>query len=96
MVWKLVRHVRPAGDVLFQSAAASYQQRAIAVVLTGMDMDGSNGVKIIKQMGGTVIAQNEETSKFPAMPKAAIDTGVVDFILPLNANAPTLLKLVQN
>jgi len=90
-----VRHVRPAGDILFQSAAASFTKQVIAVVLTGMDYDGSNGIQTVKQMGGTVIAQNEATSEFFSMPQAAIKTGVVDFILPLDAIAPTLLNLVK-
>lgn len=90
-----VRFVRPAGDVLFQSAAASYQERAIAVVLTGMDSDGAVGVQAIKKMGGKVIAQDEATSAFFSMPKAAIQTGVVDFILPLDAIAPILVSLVN-
>ncbi|MBW4431245.1 MAG: chemotaxis protein CheB [Pelatocladus maniniholoensis HA4357-MV3] len=90
-----VRHVRPAGDVLFQSAAASFQQWAIAVVLTGMDGDGATGVQAIKKMGGTVIAQDEATSDFFAMPEAAIKTGVVDFVLPLEAIANTLVYLIN-
>ena len=90
-----VRFVRPAGNVLFESVAVSFQKRAIAVVLTGMDGDGAAGVQAIKKMGGTVIAQDEATSLYFAMPKAAITTGDVDFILPLNAIAPTLLNLVK-
>ena len=89
-----VRFVRPAGDVLFKSVAASFQERAIAVVLTGMDGDGADGVKAIKNMGGTVIAQDEASSDFFSMPNAAIKTGDVDLILPLDAIAPALLKLV--
>ncbi|TFI54261.1 chemotaxis protein CheB [Mastigocladus laminosus UU774] len=92
---KKVRHVRPAGDVLFQSAATSYQEWAIAVVLTGMDSDGAAGVQAIKKMGGTVIAQDEATSDFFSMPQAAIQTGVVDFILPLEAIASTLVALIK-
>ena len=90
-----VRFVRPAGNVLFESVAVSFQKRAIAVVLTGMDGDGATGVQLIKKMGGTVIAQDEATSLYFDMPKAAITTGDVDFILPLNAIAPTLLNLVK-
>ncbi len=90
-----VRHVRPAGDVLFQSAATSFPKQIIAVVLTGMDYDGSNGIQTVKQMGGIVIAQNEATCEFFSMPQAAIKTGVVDFILPLEAIAPNLLNLVK-
>ncbi|KOP23961.1 chemotaxis protein [Hapalosiphon sp. MRB220] len=92
---KKVCHVRPAGDVLFQSAAASFQEYAIAVVLTGMDSDGAAGVQAIKKMGGTVIVSDEATSDFFAMPQAAIKTGVVDFVLPLEAIANTLVHLIN-
>jgi two-component system chemotaxis response regulator CheB len=81
--------------VLFQSAAASFCERAIAVVLTGMDSDGAAGVQAIKNMGGIVIAQDQATSEFFAMPQAAIRTGVVDFILPLDAIAPALIDLIK-
>ncbi|PMB13333.1 chemotaxis protein CheB [Fischerella thermalis BR2B] len=90
-----VRHVRPAGDVLFQSAAVSFQEQAIAVVLTGMDSDGAAGVQAIKNMGGIAIAQDEATADFFAMPEAAIKTGAVDFVLPLEAIASTLIQLTN-
>ena len=90
-----VRHVRPAADVLFQSVADGFQEKAIAVVLTGMDGDGAMGIQAIKKMGGMVIAQDEATSQFFSMPNAAIKTGDVDFILPLDAIASTLLNLVN-
>ena len=54
-----VRFVRPSADILFPSVAESYKERGQAVVLTGADMDGSQGVEAIKKMGGTAIAQDE-------------------------------------
>ena len=90
------RHlVRPSADLLFESVAASYQDRAIAVVLTGTGVDGSLGAQAIKQMGGTVIAQDEATSEFFGMPEATIKTGQVDFILPLGEIAHALVSLVS-
>ncbi|CAA9382021.1 Chemotaxis response regulator protein-glutamate methylesterase CheB [uncultured Leptolyngbya sp.] len=88
-----VHFCRPAANNLFESVATSFKERAIAVVLTGLDGDGATGVQAIKQMGGTVIAQDEATSKAPSMPKAAFDTGCVDLVLPLNEIASTLISL---
>jgi two-component system chemotaxis response regulator CheB len=90
-----VHFVRPSADLLFESLAASYKERAIAVVLTGSGSDGAMGVKAIKTMGGTVIAQDEATSDFFSMPKAAIETRCVDFILALEEIAPALVSLVM-
>lgn len=90
-----VHFSRPSADVLFLSVAEHYKDRAIAVVLTGGDMDGSTGVQAIKQKGGVVIAQDEATSKVFGMPAAAIKTGCVDFILPLNEISTAIINLVM-
>ena len=91
---ELVHFVRPSADLLFESTAAAYKERAIAVVLSGTGRDGAMGVKAIKMMGGTVIVQDEQTSQFFGMPGAAQQTGLVDFILPLPEIAPALRTLV--
>ena len=92
---ELVNFVRPSADLLFESVAAAYGERAIAVVLTGTGHDGSMGVTAIKQRGGTVIVQDEESSQFFGMPSAAIKTGAVDFVLALDEIAPALQALVS-
>lgn len=79
---------------MFASVAEIYKARAIAVVLTGGDGDGSFGVQIIKDNGGIVIAQDRPTSQDFSMPETSIKTGDVDFILPLNEIAPMLIELV--
>jgi two-component system chemotaxis response regulator CheB len=89
-----VHGTRPAAENLFESAAKSLKERIIAVVLTGGDGDGENGVRIVKKMGGLVIAQDEATSEFFSMPSSAIQTGAVDFIIPLHQIAPKLISLV--
>jgi two-component system chemotaxis response regulator CheB len=91
---ELVHFLRPSADLLFESVAASYRERAIAVVLTGTGSDGVMGVQAIKKMGGTVIAQDERTSEFFGMPGAAIQSGNVDFILPLDEIAAAIVTLV--
>jgi two-component system chemotaxis response regulator CheB len=88
-----VKFSRPSADVLFQSLATSLKDRAIVVVLTGGDGDGSGGLLTIKQHGGIVIAQDEATSEHYSMPKKAFDTGQVDFVLPVEAIASTLIQL---
>ena len=89
-----VHFVRPSADVLFESVAAVYQERAISVVLSGAGSDGSMGVQAIKTLGGTVIAQDQTTSEFFGMPEAAIDTGCVDFVLPVSEISLKLIGLV--
>lgn len=91
---ELVNFVRPSADLLFESVAAAYGERAIAVVLTGAGKDGSMGVTAIKKRGGTVIVQDEATSEFFGMPGAAIRTGLVDFVLSLDEIAGALVTLL--
>lgn len=92
---ELVHFVRPSADLLFESVAASYKDRSIAVVLSGTGSDGSMGVQAIKKMGGTVIVQDEKTSEFFGMPGAAIQSGSADFILPLDEIPSALVTLVS-
>jgi len=90
---ELVHFVRPSADLLFESVAMAYKDRAIAVVLSGTGKDGSSGVQSIDKMNGIVIAQ--EAAEFPGMPDSAIKTGVVDYVLPLEKIAPALISLVN-
>jgi two-component system chemotaxis response regulator CheB len=91
---ELVHFVRPSADLLFESVAAAYRERAIAVILSGSGTDGAMGVKAIKKMGGTVIVQDERTAEFPGMPLAAREAAAADFVLPLPEIAPALQTLV--
>jgi two-component system chemotaxis response regulator CheB len=89
-----VHYVRPSADRLFESAATCCGP-AIAVVLTGTGTDGAAGVTAIKAAGGVTIVQNLATSAFAGMPQAAMDTGAVDFVLPLDDIAPRLIELTR-
>jgi two-component system chemotaxis response regulator CheB len=90
---KKIHFARPSAEPLFASVAAAYKKNAIAVVLTGGDGDGSFGVQIIKDKGGLVIAQDRSTSQDFSMPRSSIETGDVDFILPLQEIASKLIEL---
>jgi len=92
---ELVHFVRPSADLLFESVAASFRDRAIGVVLSGSGSDGAMGVRAIKKMHGTIIVQDEKTAEFFGMPGAAIQTGSADFILPLDEISSALVTLVQ-
>lgn len=91
----LVHFVRPSADLLFASVAESFGSRAIAVVATGTGFDGATGVRVIKSCGGKVIVQDELSSEFFGMPGAAINTGDVDLILPLDQIAAALTRLMS-
>jgi two-component system chemotaxis response regulator CheB len=91
----LVHFVRPSADLLFESVAGSYGPRAIACVLTGSGSDGATGVSAIKSGGGTVIAEDPELAEFRGMPDAAVTSGSVDFVLPLDEIAGVICALVE-
>jgi two-component system chemotaxis response regulator CheB len=84
---------RPSADLLLESLAKSYRKRAVAVVLAGNHPDGSQGVQAVRRMGGTVLAQKPSSSTNPTKPWAAIATGCVDLVLPLEEIAPALVRL---
>lgn len=83
-------------DFFFRSLAETFQEKAIAVVLTGSLSDGSCGIKLIKENGGMVIAQNPETAEFPEMPENAIKTGYVDLILDLQQIPDAIEKYLEH
>ena len=90
-----VRNQKPAADVLFKSAAFLYGRSVISVVLTGMGSDGADGTRYIKEAGGVTIAQDESSSMIYGMPRAAVETGCVDLILPLGLIPERLTALTQ-
>jgi two-component system, chemotaxis family, protein-glutamate methylesterase/glutaminase len=92
---ELVHFLRPSADLLFESVAASFRDRAIGVVLSGTGKDAAMGVTAIKKMGGTVIAQDPKTAEFPGMPAEAVATGNVDFVLQLPEIADALVTLIM-
>jgi two-component system chemotaxis response regulator CheB len=87
-----VNYVRPSADVMMTSMAEAYGRRNVGVVLTGMGSDGANGIKSIKEKGGFTIAQDGKTSVVFGMPKAAVETGCVDMVAPLELIPKDILK----
>lgn len=81
----------PSVDAMLQSCAAIYRRRAMAVILTGMGNDGSQGVRSVKEFGGYVIAESEKTAIVYGMPREAVATGVVDRSIPLDRMASEII-----
>ena len=87
--------VRSSANPLFESAARVFDGHLIAVVLTGGGHDATDGVQSVKAHDGHVIAQNLETSQHWSMPSSAIQSGAVDYVLPLDAIGPALTDIVK-
>ena len=91
----MLHHVRPAVDVMFESAVSA-GKNALAVLLTGMGRDGAEGMRKLKAAGAQTLAQNEETCVVYGMPRAAVELGVVDRVLPLDLIPHAILHALQN
>ena len=89
-----VHFARPSVDLLFSSAARAFGDRTLAVILTGNGYDGSGGVAEVHRTGGVVIAQDEASSEFFSMPREAIESGGVSYVLPLASIGAAVRRLV--
>jgi two-component system, chemotaxis family, protein-glutamate methylesterase/glutaminase len=85
---------RPSIDVLFNSVAKLYGKRSVGVILTGMGSDGVNGLKTVKEAGGFTIAQDEATSAIFGMPRVAIESNIIDKVLPITEIGEEILLRV--
>lgn len=85
-------HCRPAVDVLFRTAAATLGPRVLAVILTGMGHDGRSGAQHVVDRGGSVLAQDRDSSVVWGMPGAVAEAGLAEEILPLSQLAPAVLR----
>jgi two-component system chemotaxis response regulator CheB len=88
-----VQFARPSVDVLFESAADAYGERAVGVILTGVNEDGAAGLARIAAAGGFTVAQDPSTAEQPDMPAAAIARGAARRVLPLEQIGPLLAGL---
>lgn len=84
----------PSVDYAMESAAEAYGEGAIGVLLTGMGSDGARGMQAIKDGGGSTVAEDPSTCLVFGMPKAAIDLGCVDQVVPLHLVAQAIVKLI--
>jgi two-component system chemotaxis response regulator CheB len=90
-----VRHCRPSVDVLFRSAAEAAGRNAVAALLTGMGNDGARGMQLLHAAGARTIAESEESSAIFGMPQAAIQLGVVERVVSLEAMPRTFIELLR-
>jgi two-component system chemotaxis response regulator CheB len=90
-----VCYSRPSIDVLFETAVDAYEQHLIAIILTGANQDGTEGMVKIKEKGGLTIAQDPQTAEVHIMPHSPIARGVVDKVLSLDEIAHYLNRIVN-
>ena len=90
-----VNFVQPSADVAMLSLLKPLKRgRIIGIIMTGMGKDGAAGIRHVKEIGGVTMAQDQESSAIYGMPKAAVDTGAVDYVLPPHKIAQKLVELL--
>jgi len=90
-----VNYTRPSIDVLFESAANVYGPRLAAIILTGANNDGAEGLRLIQDRGGLTIVQDPKSAESPYMPAAALRMTTPDFVLGLEEIGHWLANLAQ-
>jgi two-component system chemotaxis response regulator CheB len=90
-----INSCKPSADYLFFSVATHYVGRATGVIMTGMGSDGTKGLKLMRENGASIIAQNEETCTVYGMPKEPVESGIVDTIAPLDRIAEEIVKTLK-
>lgn len=88
-----VNHSRPSIDLLLESAADALRTRVVAILLTGANHDGAEGLRAVADAGGTVIVEDPDTARMPTMPAAGLALCPDALRLPIEAIAPYLLRL---
>jgi two-component system chemotaxis response regulator CheB len=76
-----VNYSRPSIDVCFETAAEVLGQKLVGILLSGSNVDGTNGLQVIKQLGGVTVVQDPQSAESPYMPQQAINRGAADYIL---------------
>jgi len=83
-------------DIFFKSLAKDQGKKSIGIILSGTGSDGTRGIRAIKEANGMVMVQDEKSAKFDGMPRSAISTGIVDYVLSAEKMPEELLKYIQN
>lgn len=89
-----INFVRPSADMAMKSLIRSHNGKIVGIVLTGMGKDGAEGIRHIKRIDGVTIAQDRATSAIFGMPKAASQTGAVDYVFSPKRIATKLVELL--
>lgn len=90
------RGVKLPIDYFFRSLAEARQERAICVVMSGTGSDGAEGIRHVKNEGGMTIAQNPDTAEYDGMPRSALGTGSVDYVVPIDEMASVILPYARH
>lgn len=85
---------KPCVDITLTSVAECYPGRSMGIILTGMGHDGREGMRRIKEKGGKTLAQSEETCTVYGMPKAVVDAGLADKVIPLDKIAAEIINMI--
>lgn len=89
-----VNSCRPSADVLFFSVAEQIGEKSVGVLLTGMGRDGAMGLKAIRENNGSTMVQDEETSVIYGMPRAAVEVGAAEQVLPINGIPDAIIRAI--
>ena len=98
LLLKEMRHDRGINlpiDIFFRSLAEDQRELAVGIILSGTGSDGVRGIRAIKETGGLILVQSEESARFDGMPRAAAQTGLADFILPPEEMPELLLRMLD-
>jgi len=91
-----LRNTRMSIDYFLQSLSEDQWNHAVAVIFSGMGADGETGIRMIKEKLGMVMVQDPDTAEYPSMPQAAIETGLVDYILPPEQMPEKLIQYLSH
>lgn len=90
-----VHGVRPSADITMKSVASAYGARVAVAVLTGMGVDGRDGVRAIKAAGGSSVVEHESTCAVYGMPRSVAEAGLADAIVPLGQIPLVLTRYME-